>query len=1107
MVRVERKERGKIMSRGKDETLTRDITAEATPVMATPQEVEDTRLSAMALQVQKDSLTSEKRLKDAMEANAQYAPWMSAYDTPDMQDAIEITYEGNRRQTIGNADLTESHRSKRKSHYFDKAKTQSKGNHMIHRLFKDRKDAVRSFTEENPRVKVEKKDVSFAQDWCAYYHKEEYARNHFSMLAKVFSDDEAEKVQEAENMAQQVLAVDLNDFAYKDDQEFMQKFDSQYRKICAMANSEKVIRLLDHGLPNERVIRLKARIRVLNDIREDYENRMQILQSPYYAFLSGADATDENLQKLWNEEIRQAELSEQLGEEVKVNQVLRDYIIAMQKRKNLKLKAGVSATDLEKDYLSHDEHLKRFLEHQVFEKKFNGFLDRSLSGSEEQDTEEVVQLRYKVASFKGVLRTKIPGNPAEIKSSADGIFSQYETVIDGMNKYVTGMKAKKALTEEEKKDLAEAEEIYQHFLDEQTVFIEAYGRLEQKGLAGLGGIWLDVLLSVDAQKVLKPADVEDSMMRHEHVSMMEMGDELIQKGMDQQSVVYEKSPEMARIRTAFGNFGDFLSKPVTRGEGYEASKGPVMAAYQEIMASCASYRDTLNADKKALEKKEIQRRVELLGQIIDQCTLEKDALEALTQPELIGTKDQTGGTYAWTWSDALYCIRAIKISKDDPNITVTGAGTSVVYRMQQGDSNPSYVKKSEKLAKSDDDLASALQMYAEAGDAHIKEVAERLAKIARIDGGVSALKQIKDEYYEIRVNTDVEWEQGVSEEDYKKHEKEVKRGLTRVKIKELMDTFPKELKEFAEKQIEDLVDFTIFYCKKDTEYSAATANAGIKPEAEMSSRNVSTSRLAETFGITEIVASSKTVLLVGKDGQMERANEMEGVESRGMWDLIEYCRHNHLTLKMSPNFVRQITTLQLFDVICGQVDRNFANFNVFFDASVPGEITMTSLKAIDNDMAFGERRYKELFDEELPFINPPLTEIPLKEDSVEKAARQRKKLNDIPVPEMTSVPFIDGDFYDKIMAFDPNTHEGLLALQKLRHEHVDIRTEEETYAMLDRLINLRETIKKMTEGNPPLMEVIRTPQGWEGKAEQTGDMMLYKELGRGHLGMICAYCS
>lgn len=141
------------------------------------------------------------------------------------------------------------------------------------------------------------------------------------------------------------------------------------------------------------------------------------------------------------------------------------------------------------------------------------------------------------------------------------------------------------------------------------------------------------------------------------------------------------------------------------------------------------------------------------------------------------------------------------------------------------------------------------------------------------------------------------------------------------------------------------------FAKKIFQRSFSFNDAEIDFEDNLTVRNVATSRLAQFLKIGPMVSDSRTAV-IKKGDQHITGNVME--ESRG-----EEMKKNK-TYTYSNKAISQSFTLQVFDLICGQIDRHQGNFHIITKKNEDGTEEIKSLKAIDNDMAFGNLKWENI---------------------------------------------------------------------------------------------------------------------------------------------------
>lgn len=149
---------------------------------------------------------------------------------------------------------------------------------------------------------------------------------------------------------------------------------------------------------------------------------------------------------------------------------------------------------------------------------------------------------------------------------------------------------------------------------------------------------------------------------------------------------------------------------------------------------------------------------------------------------------------------------------------------------------------------------------------------------------------------------------------------------------------------------------------QSTAMKSTLNQAGIKQKPGASTinttrRNVATSRVAALLGLQDLVARSETVEIHDKKSEQTiRGNLMES--AKGNLDLKKYSDNLRKGKKSMPKLAgtvqRELMSLQVLDVLCGQVDRHVGNIMITIKQGA-GQNTdvITGVSAFDNDAAFG----------------------------------------------------------------------------------------------------------------------------------------------------------
>ncbi|MCL2311047.1 MAG: hypothetical protein FWC41_00970 [Firmicutes bacterium] len=148
-------------------------------------------------------------------------------------------------------------------------------------------------------------------------------------------------------------------------------------------------------------------------------------------------------------------------------------------------------------------------------------------------------------------------------------------------------------------------------------------------------------------------------------------------------------------------------------------------------------------------------------------------------------------------------------------------------------------------------------------------------------------------------------------------------------------------------QLSNLDDFEKI-CKRkyrNLEFSEEFCNIPFDKGQDLTIRNLATSKMAKLLKIESLIANSICVKL-----QMKNCETLEGI----LMDLAEGINlkddilKNKTEIKITPSMQKNLTSLQIFDSICGQCDRVAHNYNIITNEK--GEAV--GLCAFDNDWSF-----------------------------------------------------------------------------------------------------------------------------------------------------------
>lgn len=130
------------------------------------------------------------------------------------------------------------------------------------------------------------------RDWII--QSEDTARGEVSHIRQSLAWSEDEAYAGYIKILREVDSVPIEKFAYSSDAEFVSGYAEKYALLCKQFSAKYFLQRYDdeaksdsaNGLP---LARIRARLDVIGQIKEDYEYRMALISSPYYSLLSAKD--------------------------------------------------------------------------------------------------------------------------------------------------------------------------------------------------------------------------------------------------------------------------------------------------------------------------------------------------------------------------------------------------------------------------------------------------------------------------------------------------------------------------------------------------------------------------------------------------------------------------------------------------------------------------------------------------------------------------------------------------------------------------------------------------------------------------------------------------
>lgn len=152
---------------------------------------------------------------------------------------------------------------------------------------------------------------------------------------------------------------------------------------------------------------------------------------------------------------------------------------------------------------------------------------------------------------------------------------------------------------------------------------------------------------------------------------------------------------------------------------------------------------------------------------------------------------------------------------------------------------------------------------------------------------------------------------------------------------------------------------TMFARRFTTDATAKGLNLKLDNGADMTARNYASERVAELFGMKNLIVRNTEAVLIQADGTEKKGFVMEQAKGKTIVALREEVSakgaHPGYEIKVEGEAQKQLLNLQIMDNIIGQVDRNEGNY--FLEYQVDDQnrcIRITGVTGIDNDFAFGK---------------------------------------------------------------------------------------------------------------------------------------------------------
>lgn len=416
---------------------------------------------------------------------------------------------------------------------------------------------------------------------------------------------------------------------------------------------------------------------------------------------------------------------------------------------------------------------------------------------------------------------------------------------------------------------------------------------------------------------------------------------------------------------------------------FEAKLRTAETLYQNLIHHCSIYENTHKRTWSTSGKE----RKRMVKQIQKTAMSESEKLVSTATILYRRNKEET------TWSDVLGSMRVAYIDLSFHDIETTGGASSDVTVIDYKNTSL-YYKREEPLTPLQEEVRELFRKKPE-----WKQYEKLLRKIAPLieEDDLENLVILQKWYDDISPYTDLAEQKGTP---FSSSEK-------------------RQLQEF-------LPQFCPVLSKLVTRKELAK-DAGIEYGEGLAKRNVATARLASLLGIPKLVTDSAMVNLTNKqDGNT--VSELGIVTVKASGSTLSDILKDGLPVQFTESVLKDLIHLQIFDTICGQIDRNPSNLFYTYEER-DGKRFLTHVTGIDSDMAFGLKKYNDF----------------------EKFKDGIMKLKPIEPNGQCNLPYMGQEFCESISILDQETVE--LALK-------DLLNKKELDALWERIQGVQNFIQK-----------------------------------------------
>lgn len=529
-----------------------------------------------------------------------------------------------------------------------------------------------------------------------------------------------------------------------------------------------------------------------------------------------------------------------------------------------------------------------------------------------------------------------------------------------------------------------------------------------------------------------------SSMAVAHSSLLNAMGQLSNSKVVHFGMTFKDSDNMIEVKNAITELIAGLDAAIpTQEDEYLENVEYISSLYTELINACQNYLGDIKERNRG-KSKSGKNRLKLTTRVLELSQSELGYFQ-VSADEYYAEHGQEGNA----WKDVINRVRSTDLReslKNNEIVSDSNSNSPVYKRTVNG--KTTIIKPAERLSMSDS-LNDTLEAYLKSGAPNAEETVAWFRLGAK--AADSALKDVWTLVKEaLEEHPDKREELGA--EEYKKFITKLRND----KLSSALDILSRDEKaaSYIKANLEVMKNFLIYVHKKSDEFSVATKDAGIAPGAAISNRNVSTSRIAESLGVEDVVTKSETVLMKAKDGSTLVGTATEAAGESTVQDCARLAKSQNLTIKYTANALKQSWELQVLDLVCGQINRDVKSCSATYKVE-DGIMFITSIKGFDNDMSFGVKTLKEM----------------------NKGANANALVQDGKI----SIPFLPKEFFNKIKSYASNPGQ-------IEYEQLDIRSKEEIGSLQRRLLEVRSKLEQLEKSGQ--LKLLDTEEQWEEAVKQ-----------------------